>query len=431
MSYKKTLDYMYAQLPMYHRIGASAYKANLDNTIALCKILNNPQKSFRSVHISGTNGKGSVAHMLASVLQTANYRTGLYTSPHLRDFRERIRVNGKMIPRSYVSSFIKKYQDQFEKFQPSFFELTVGMAFNYFRDQQVDIAVVEVGLGGRLDSTNIITPVVSAITNVSMDHMQFLGNTLNKIATEKAGIIKPGIPVVIGETQKETKKVFLEKASSCDSEILFADQLFSVSSGGSYHDSAKKRIFDIEMKGSPFMNKVVLPLPGLYQRKNLVTVMGICSVLEKKGYSLTQQEIRDGLRNVIVNTGFAGRWQVLGQDPLVICDTGHNEGGIKEVVAQLAITPHKQLHCVIGFVNDKRLEPILEQLPLKGIYYYCKPNVPRGLDVKVLQKAATDSGLRGTAYPSVKDAIKAAIANADKNDLVFIGGSNFVVAEAV
>ena len=431
MSYKKTLDYMYAQLPMYHRIGASAYKANLDNTLALCKILNNPHKSFRSVHVSGTNGKGSVAHMLASILQTGDYRTGLYTSPHLRDFRERIKVNGKMIPRSYVSSFIKKYREQFEKFQPSFFELTVGMAFNYFRDQQVDIAVIEVGLGGRLDSTNVITPELSVITNVSLDHMQYLGNTLNKIAVEKAGIIKPGIPVVIGETQKETKKIFNEKASSSGSEILFADQLFSAVSGVSYHDTAKKRTFDVQMKGKPFLEKVVLPLPGLYQKKNLVTVLGACSMLDKSGYSLSQTVIRDGLRNVILNTGFAGRWQVLGQDPLVLCDTGHNEGGIREVVAQLAITPHKQLHFVIGLVNDKRLEPILEQLPLKGIYYFCKPNIPRGLNVDVLMKAAKDAGLRGKSYPSVKDAIAAAIGNADKNDLVFIGGSNFVVAEAI
>ena len=310
MTYKQTLDYLYAKLPMYHRVGAQAYKANLDNTIALCELLDNPQHSFRSIHVTGTNGKGSVSHMLASILQTAGFRTGLYTSPHLKDFRERIRVNGKMVSKKYVGSFVQKYRKQFEPFKPSFFELTVGMAFEYFREQQVDIAVVEVGLGGRLDSTNILTPVLSVITNVSFDHMQFLGDTLEKIASEKAGIIKPGIPVVIGETQEEVRTVFQQKAIECNSDILWADQHFHAGNFILKGKGATRLLMDISRDGVPYLNQLISPLSGSYQRKNILTVLGVCDQLIEQRFSLTPGLIRKGIQDTIKNTSLKGRWQI-------------------------------------------------------------------------------------------------------------------------
>jgi dihydrofolate synthase/folylpolyglutamate synthase len=431
MTYLQTLDYLFAQLPMYHRVGAQAYKADLGNTIALCELLNNPQDSFRSVHITGTNGKGSVSHMLASILQTAGFRTGLYTSPHLKDFRERIRVNGKMIKKRFVTRFVQKYREQFEPIQPSFFELTVGMAFEYFREQQVEIAVVEVGLGGRLDSTNILTPIVSVITNVSFDHMQFLGDSLEKIAAEKAGIIKPGIPVVIGETQKEVKHVFLQKAASCQSGINFADEHFRIDNFKLKEENAGQRSMDIYHHGNPFIKGLISPLAGSYQQKNILTVMGLCEQLNKQGFDLSPSIIRTGINEVIKNTGLAGRWQILGLKPLTICDTGHNEGGLREVLSQIASTPHHHLHFVFGVVNDKHLAPILGMLPPNATYYFCKPGIPRGLDSADLQQQANGAGLQGAGYASVKTALTAAQLAAGENDLVFVGGSTFVVAEVV
>ena len=432
MTYQQTIKYLFEQLPMYHRVGAQAYKANLDNTIALCGLLGNPQDSFRSVHVTGTNGKGSVSHMLASILQTAGFRTGLYTSPHLKDFRERIRVDGKMIRKESVTSFIGKHRAQFENIKPSFFELTVGMAFDYFREQQVDIAIVEVGLGGRLDSTNIITPVLSVITNVSFDHMQFLGDRLEQIAVEKAGIIKPGIPVVIGETHTSTSAVFQQKAAACAADILFADQLYNaVNLRHVHHHGQNLMTLDMVRGSRLFMERLVSPLAGLYQRKNIVTVMGACEVLRRTGFNLDDDIVRKGIRNVVKNTGLAGRWQVLGHSPLTICDTGHNEGGLTEVIAQIALTPHEHLHFVFGVVNDKHLAPILSMLPKNAIYYFCKPDIPRGLDEQLLQEQAMEAGLAGACYYSVNAAMKAARENAGKNDLVFVGGSTFVVAEVV
>ena len=431
MTYSQTLDYLYAQLPMYHRLGAQAYKANLDNTVALCNLLGNPQNSFKAIHITGTNGKGSVSHMLASILQTAGFKTGLYTSPHLKDFRERIRVDGKMISRSYVTSFIEKYRKETEEIQPSFFELTVGLAFDYFRDQQVDIAVVEVGLGGRLDSTNIIHPLLSVITNVSFDHTQFLGTTLDKIAFEKAGIIKPGIPVIIGETQPETKRVFKSIARQRKSPITFADQLFSIRDqhlAGRYNDH---RVINIDFEEKPFLTNLVLPLAGQYQLKNILTVIAACDQLNDDGLSMSESHVHRGIANVIANTGLRGRWQILGKSPLTICDTGHNEGGLQEVLAQIASTPHRTLHFVFGVVNDKVLEPIFALLPKDAHYYFCKPDIPRGLDATVLQEQATKAGLKGKVYDSVKEALKTAREQAGSNDLVFVGGSTFVVAEVV
>jgi len=431
MNYKQTLDYLYAQLPMYHRVGASAYKANLDNTISLCNLAGNPQDSFKSIHITGTNGKGSVSHMLASVLQSAGYRTGLYTSPHLKDFRERIRVDGRMIQRSYVTSFIRKFRKEYEKFQPSFFELTVGMAFSYFRDMQVDIAVIEVGLGGRLDSTNIITPELSVITNVSLDHTQFLGNTCEKIAIEKAGIIKPGIPVVIGETQEEIRHVFLDRASECGSDILFADQQFNVEPFKISEIPCKTQHLSLYSADHEKLMKIELPLKGNYQHKNVVTVMGAVVMLREAGFQISDKVFCQGLKGVIRNTGFMGRWQILGKHPNVICDTGHNEGGIREVVRQLAGISYRKLHFVYGTVNDKSLDGILCLLPVAASYYFCKPDIPRGLDAELLQKHARESGLQGAVYPSVRSALDAALSNAHEDDLIFVGGSNFVVAEVI
>jgi dihydrofolate synthase / folylpolyglutamate synthase len=474
MNYQQTLDYLFAKLPMYHRIGAAAYKADLNNTIHLCNLLDNPQNSFRSVHVAGTNGKGSVSHMLASILQEKGLKVGLYTSPHLKDFRERIRVNGKMIPKKYVSRFIHDHKNEFDQFQLSFFEMTVGLAFQYFRERKVDVAVVEVGLGGRLDSTNIITPLLSVITNISFDHMQFLGDTLEKIAMEKAGIIKPGVPVVIGETQLEIKNIFINKAEVSGSEITFADNDFSVSSVENYKFTSDRnvhsplsrkdansfgalafsrsrlvrqkennkfftelsplnpvQIFDIYQSNSHLFRRLESPLLGNYQQKNILTVLSACETLKKAGISIDEEQILRGIRNVIRNTNFEGRWQILSNNPLTICDTGHNEGGLREVLAQIKTTPHNHLHFIFGVVNDKQIDHILTMLPKDATYYFCKANIPRGLDQDELKRKAEFSGLTGLSYPSVTVALNAAKENASSNDLIFIGGSTFVVAEVV
>ena len=417
---------------MYQRIGPAAYKGDLTNTIALCRILGNPQNSLRTIHVAGTNGKGSTSHMLASVLQESGLKVGLYVSPHLRDFRERIRINGKMIPKGFVVKFIEDYKKAFEKIEPSFFEMTVGLAFSWFREEKTDICVIEVGLGGRLDSTNIITPLVSVITNISFDHKQFLGDTLEKIAAEKAGIIKAGIPVVIGETQTGISGVFRKTAKSKGSEILFADSVY-------HHRPVKALsakpfdglVFDIDYSGKSFITQVYCPLGGYYQEKNIVTVLGALELINRTGLHITVQDIKKGLRNVIRNTHLLGRWQILSRSPLTICDTGHNEAGIKEVIDQIRRTPHKRLHFVFGVVNDKELDPILGMLPRDAVYYFCKADIPRGLDASELRQTAMNAGLKGKAYVSVKEALEAATQNARPGDLVFVGGSTFVVAEVV
>jgi len=440
MTYGEVITYLNERLPMYHRIGAAAYKADLANTFALCKLLGNPQKHFRSVHVAGTNGKGSTSHMLASVLQEKGLKVGLYTSPHLKDFRERIRVNGKMIPRKHVIDFINQYREAFEKFNPSFFELTVGLAFDYFRFKRIDIAVIETGLGGRLDSTNIIHPVLSIITNISKDHMNLLGNTLRKIASEKAGIIKNRTPVIIGETQDEIRNVFTKKAKETGSPVIFADQQFNVkvstirspqiAPGIPASELSPFLLMNIFNRNRKFIMNIQCPLNGFYQVMNVITVLAACELLKSK-FKLTIREIKAGIEKVIINTGLEGRWQIIGHAPLTICDTGHNEAGIREVVKQILRTPYDHLHFVIGFVNDKDLDGILKLLPKHGTYYFCKASIPRGLDANELKIQANEIELNGDAYPSVKAALKSARKNASRNDLVFVGGSTFVVAEVL
>ena len=428
MNYTETLDWMYNKLPMYQRIGGAAYKVGLDNTIALLELLDNPHLNFKSVHVAGTNGKGSTSHMLASIFQEAGYKTGLYTSPHLRDFRERIRINGEMIPEDHVVDFIAKHQEEFEKIGLSFFEMTVGMAFDYFSNEQVDIAIVEVGMGGRLDSTNLITPELSVITNIGLDHVQFLGDTLEKIAHEKAGIIKEGIPVVIGETQPETHQVFENKAAECHSPIVFADQVFDCDK--IHIESLTQQEYDVWKDNELYLEACSIPLMGNYQKKNLTTVMCAADLLRDK-FNLNDDDLRDGIANVIRNTHLMGRWQILNNDPLTIADTGHNVDGIREVIAQLAEMTYSKLHFVIGMVNDKDIDHVLQLLPHSCEYYFCKADIPRGLDANILAGKAFEYGLRGKVYDSVRDAYQSAVNAASFDDVVFIGGSNFTVAEVV
>ena len=428
MNYTDTLEWMYKQLPMYQRIGSAAYKADLNNTIALLNLLGNPQHNFKSVHVAGTNGKGSTSHILASIFQEAGYKTGLYTSPHLRDFRERIRINGEMISQDKVVEFIEKHQNEFEKMGLSFFEMTVGMAFDYFSNEQVDIAIVEVGMGGRLDSTNLITPEISVITNIGLDHVQFLGDTLEKIAGEKAGIIKNNIPVVIGETQSETHQVFEDKAAECHSPIYFADQIFDCDK--IHIESMDKQEYDIWKNNDLYLEACDMPLMGNYQKKNLATVMCAADLLRDK-FQLNEEHLRDGIANVIRNTHLMGRWQILSHDPLAIADTGHNVDGIREVISQLAEMSYNKLHFVIGMVNDKDIDHVLQLLPHNCEYYFCKADIPRGLDANILAGKAFELGLRGKVYDSVRDAFQSAINNASVDDVVFVGGSNFIVAEVV
>jgi dihydrofolate synthase/folylpolyglutamate synthase len=431
-SYQETLDYMYAKLPMFQRIGSAAYKDNLDNTIALCKRLNNPEHKFKSIHIAGTNGKGSTSHMLASILQAAGLKVGLYTSPHLKDFRERIKINGQPIPQQYIVDFINVHKAFFEELQPSFFEMTVGLAFDYFATQKVDIAVIEVGLGGRLDSTNVVTPEISIITNISFDHVTLLGNTLEKIAREKAGIIKPHVPVIIGETQTTTAAVFIEKAKEQPASLLFADRIYTAHGAQQKWEGEKLYLVtDIEKEGTLIYKNLQSELLGFYQLKNIPTVIAAVEQLNKKGYQLTEAVVRKGIKQVVETTGLLGRWQVLSQKPLIIADTGHNEAGIKEVLAQLQVTPYEQLHIVIGMVNDKDISAVLELLPKQAIYYFCKANIPRALPVAELQIAAKEKGLTGNRYETVALALQAAKNKATSSDLILIGGSTFTVAEVV
>jgi len=428
MTYQETLDWMFNKLPMYQRIGAAAYKPDLNNTIQLLELLNNPHHNFKSVHVAGTNGKGSVSHMLASVFQEAGYKTGLYTSPHLRDFRERIRINGEMISQENVVQFIDTYKSQFEAMQLSFFEMTVGMAFDYFSKEQVDIAIIEVGMGGRLDSTNLITPELSVITNIDFDHMKFLGDTRAKIAYEKAGIIKPNIPVVIGETHPETAQVFIDKANESGSPIYFADQIFDCDK--IHMESLTVQRFDVWKNSELYLENLEIPLLGNYQQKNLTTVTCAIDLLREK-FNLSEDDIRSGLARVIQNTHLMGRWQILNDDPLTIADTGHNVAGISEVIRQLAEMSYNKLHFVLGMVNDKDIDSVLQLLPRNCEYYFCKADIPRGLDANILAEKAFDMGLRGMVYESVSHAYRSAVNAAHFGDVVFIGGSNFTVAEVV
>ncbi len=405
MNYLDTVSWMFQQLPMYQNKGIFAFKKDLTNTINLSNHLGEPEKRFKSIHVGGTNGKGSTSHMLASILQEAGYKVGLYTSPHLKDFRERIRINGKVVSKQFVSGFIERNRAFLEANSLSFFEMTVGMAFDYFAKQQIDIAVIEVGLGGRLDSTNIITPELSIITNIGFDHMQMLGDTLEKIAREKAGIIKQNIPVVIGETHMETETVFTSKAEETNSKIYFADQLI-------------QNVLESDLKGS-------------YQKHNIKAVLQSVQVLRHSGFKISQSELKKGLLNVTNNTGLQGRWQVLGCDPKIICDTAHNKEGLTYIMQQLKTETFNQLHIVFGVVSDKDLSSIMPLLPKNATYYLCKPDVQRGLDAEELKTVFKESQLIGQSYNSVNEALNTAKANANKDDLIYVGGSTFVVAEII
>lgn len=426
MNYTQTLEYLYSRLPMFHRIGSAAYKANLDNTWALMKHLNHPETKFKSIHVAGTNGKGSSSHMLASVLQEAGYKVGLYTSPHLKDFRERIKINGALIPEEYIVRFVEEHKTVFEKIEPSFFEWTVALAFNYFTDEKVDIAIIEVGLGGRLDSTNIILPEVSLITNIGWDHMNLLGDTLDKIAFEKAGIIKAGVPVVISEKQENISYVFSNKANETNASLFFADDYVTV--------TLKNRsnfIQKIDITSHQLNTELEIDLPGTYQLNNIKGVIKTILILQEKGWKIDLPAIKNGIRNVKKLTGLMGRWQVLGEKPLIICDTGHNKEGVLQVLENIKLTPYRQLHFVLGMVNDKDISGVLNLLPKNAYYYFCKPNIPRGLESDELMKQAIGIGLNGEDCKDVESAVKTAKSNASKDDLIFIGGSTFVVADAL
>jgi dihydrofolate synthase/folylpolyglutamate synthase len=397
---------MFSKLPMYQRQGASAYRKDLTNTIRLTEYLGNPHKNVKTIHVAGTNGKGSTSNMLASVLQEAGYKVGLYTSPHLRDFRERIKINGKDIPEDYVVDFFKKHKSFFEENDLSFFEMTVGLAFEYFDKEKVDVAIIEVGMGGRLDSTNIITPLVSVITNIGLDHTQFLGNTLPEIASEKAGIIKKNIPVVIGEYTAETRLIFENKAKENESEIYFASDL---------------------IQQTPPSDLV-----GVYQEKNKKTVLQTLKVLQSRNnFSISEEAIQNGFLNVAKNTGFMGRWQVLQHNPKIICDTAHNTHGLEIVIEQLSKEKYTNLHIVLGAVNDKDLDSVLPLFPKKATYYFCKPDVPRGLEASALEEKAKEFSLFGESYISIAEAFQKAKLQALPTDLIFVGGSTFVVGEVL
>lgn len=402
MTYQETIQYLYAQLPMFQRVGQAAYKADLSNITRICNLLGNPQNQFKSIHVAATNGKGSVTHMLASVLQEAGYKVGIYCSPHLVDFRERVKVNGQMISKQEVIDFVAQCKDLFDEIQPSFFEYTTALAFQCFAQQKVDVAVVEVGLGGRLDSTNVITPELSVITNIGLDHTNILGDTIGKIAVEKAGIIKIGIPVLIGEKQLDTEKVFEEVASKNSSKLSYAKSV-----------------------------DILCDLNGIYQKKNIATAFSAIQLLKEQGWKIEDKAVEDGFLHVAKNTAFMGRWQVLGSNPTVVCDTGHNKEGVEYVVQQLAQEKYEQLHIVWGAVKDKDQSKVLELLPKNAIYYFCAPNLERAMSANELKELAQQKSLIGQSYPSVNEAFLEAKKAANAADFVFVGGSTFVVAEVL
>ena len=423
MTYDETLKYLYDFAPMFQKVGSSAYKEGMENSFRIDKHLNHPHLQYNTIHVGGTNGKGSTSHLLASILQEAGYKTGLYTSPHLLDFRERIKVNGEMIDKEYVVDFIERNQAFFESIQPSFFELTTGMAFAYFAEKKVDIAAIEVGLGGRLDCTNVITPVLSIITNISFDHTQLLGNTLTAIAHEKAGIIKPGVPVVIGEAEGEVRKVFEGERYKVKGEIVFVQDEIAVARRSP------------ETTPSISNLKIDSPLQGFAQEKNTATVLYAIDILNTFTLHLSpftlSKAIRKGFNNVIKNTGLMGRWQIVGRHPKTVLDVGHNVGGIEYIVRQLQSEKYECLHIVFGMVKDKDISAVLALMPKDAIYYFTQANIPRALDANLLAEQAGQFGLKGEAFHPVSDAFSAAKKNAGKNDFIFVGGSTFVVAEAL
>ncbi|MBK8786947.1 MAG: bifunctional folylpolyglutamate synthase/dihydrofolate synthase [Chitinophagaceae bacterium] len=435
MTYQQTINYLYSQLPMYSRIGAAAYKEDLHNTIALCNAIDNPQTKFKSIHIAGTNGKGSTSHMLAAMLQQAGYKTGLYTSPHLKDFRERIKINGEMISEDFVVDFVERTKTVSEEIKPSFFELTVAMAFDYFEKEKVDIAVIETGLGGRLDSTNIITPLLSIITNIGYDHMDLLGNTLEKIASEKAGIIKPNVPVIIGEYLPETKNIFIEKATQCHAPIYFAQDEYAVSN---IHYTMQLLSCDITSTEHNITETFELDLNGFYQTKNIRTVLCAEGILTQLGFPIKNEDEKQALKKVKKLTGLYGRWDVISSNPTIILDVAHNEDGIKQLLNQLSIVSRESsvvsrekaaLHFIIGMVKDKDISKVLSILPKNAQYYFCNAHIERALPHKELLKKAKIFELNGESFDDVNEAIKAAKLNAAADGIIIVCGSVFLVAE--
>ena len=432
MNYQQTIDYLYAQLPMFSRIGAAAYKEDLHNSFALCNALDNPQTKFISVHVAGTNGKGSTSHMLAAMLQQAGYKTGLYTSPHLKDFRERIKINGQMIQKDFVVDFVERTIQISAQIQPSFFELTMAMSFDYFAQQKVDIAIIETGLGGRLDSTNIIIPILSIITNIGYDHVNILGDTLEKIAAEKAGIIKPAIPVIIGEYLFETKPVFIGKAMQCNAPIYFAQDEYAIAGINVSSQTLQCSITDINQS---VKENFTLDLNGIYQAKNLLTVLYAEKILLQKGFSITSKVEKYALANTKKITGLHGRWDVVAENPTVVLDVAHNEDGIKQVLDQIQwIRVHGkdlkwQVHFIIGMVKDKEVDKILSLLPAKAVYYFTNAHIPRALPAAILKEKAAACNLTGDCFDDVNEAIKAAKKIALEQDIIIVCGSVFLVGE--
>jgi dihydrofolate synthase/folylpolyglutamate synthase len=427
MTYPETLQFLFNSLPMYQRQGKAAYKANLDNTLRFDAALGKPHLSFTSIHVAGTNGKGSVSHMLASVLQQSGLKTGLYTSPHLLDFRERIRINGAPIPEEEVTGFVDRHQALISEIQPSFFEMTVAMAFDYFASQKVDVAVIETGLGGRLDSTNIISPVLSIITNISLDHTEFLGNDLPSIAREKGGIIKEGVPVVLGRSEEAYKGILADMARARNAPLVSAQQLYTPVFFTLNQEGAM--ILRIRNKNSGALETHTCDLAGLYQQENLITTLTAVQQLQKMDWKLTPSSIERGLASVTTRTGIRGRWQTIGHNPRSICDTAHNADGIKAVMEQISQIPKKEVHMVWGMVSDKDLNTVLPLLPQEARYYFTQSSVPRSMDFQELASAASAYGLEGTCHPTVEEAYRAARKEAGPDDMIFTGGSTFVVAD--
>jgi dihydrofolate synthase/folylpolyglutamate synthase len=429
MTYNEAIEYMYSQLPMFHRVGKVAYKANLDNAKALDAYFSYPHTKYPVIHVAGTNGKGSVSHNLAAILQTAGFKTGLFTSPHLKDFRERIKLNGEMIGEETVATFITKHKQIFDDIKPSFFEMTSAMAFEYFKECAVDIAVIEVGLGGRLDSTNIVNPIVSVVTNIGFDHTELLGDTLAKIAFEKAGIIKPGIPAVIGEYLPETRFVFEDIANKNNAPLFFAEDIYQADY--SLFNKERNQVMQIKAGDEVVYKNLILDLAGNYQRKNVCTVLSVIDRLKEKGWQISDTHIYEALSSVVRITGLKGRWQELGHNPLIVCDTGHNTHGMQWVITQILAVPCRTLHIVIGFVNDKDVSSIIAMLPKHAVYYFTQANIPRALPADKLQELASSYKLNGTSYQSVQEAFSAAKQQAVSDDFIFVGGSTFVVAEVL
>ena len=424
MTYQQSIDYLYAQLPMFSKIGKVAYKNNLTNTLELCAVLDNPQQKFKTIHIAGTNGKGSTSHMLAAIMQSAGYKTGLYTSPHLKDFRERIKVNGELCSEEFVIDFVEKIKPVVATVQPSFFEVTVALALAYFAQQQTDIAIMETGLGGRLDSTNVIAPEVSVITNISMDHMNILGDSLAEIAYSKAGIIKQKTPVVIGRMHEETQPVFEEEAMQKNARIIDVKTQYTIK------DIQQTLYYlDVTVNNDNREHTYRMDLNGLYQAENLLTVLAVVKVLQGKGWNISINDIKNGLENTKKLTGLFGRWELLQENPLIIADVAHNEDGIQQINENLKNATYNQLRIVIGFVKDKDVNAALFLLPQHAVYYFTKANQPRAMDEKDLQKLATNKNLKGNSYPSVQQALQAAKQDAATDDMILICGSVFVVAE--